>query len=181
MWKTLSRWSAVAVLAFAAAGCGGDGSDDASPTEWADDVCSAITAWGESVSSTAESLRAADLGEDGLRDAVDDFESATSDFVDDLQGLGKPETDAGQEAQESLDRLADDVEENVTQMKRAVDDVSGVSGIVEAVTVVSAALSTIGQQVSATFATFEDLDAEGELERAFSEADSCKELESAGS
>ena len=141
-------------------------------------VCSAITTWGESVSSTAESLRAADLGEDGLGDAVDDFESATSDFVDELQELGRPETEAGQQAEEALDKLSDDVEENVAQMKRAVDDVSGLGGIVEAVTIVSAALSTIGQQVSATFAKLDDQDAGDELELAFRQAESCNQLES---
>ena len=180
---TSGRWLVIAVLcASFAAGCGGDdGGSDASATEWADDVCSAISTWTESVAATAQSLRAADPGEDELRDAVDDFESSTSDFVDELRGLGAPETEAGEQAQESLDQLADDVDEHVSEMKRAVDDVSGVSGILEAVTVIGAGLSALGSQVSAAIASLEDLDAGGELEQAFRDADSCDELQSGGS
>ena len=43
-------------------------------TEWADDVCSAITSWSESITSTAASLSDGNLDEDALRDAVDDLE-----------------------------------------------------------------------------------------------------------
>jgi hypothetical protein len=170
-------WLAVALSAASlAAGCGDEGGGDASATEWADGVCSAITTWRTSVASAADSLRAGDLSEKGIEDAFDDFESATDDFVDDLQGLGRPETEAGTQAKDALDQLADDVEDNVSQMKRAVDDISGVSGVLEAVTVVGAGLSRLGDQVSAAFSKLEDLDAGGELERAFRDASSCDEL-----
>ena len=61
-------------------------------------------------------------------------------------------------------------------MQKAVDDASGVSGVVEAVTAVSAAISALGVQFSSTFTELEQLDAGGELEAAFKEADSCDEL-----
>ena len=63
-------------------------------------------------------------------------------------------------------------------MQNAVDDASGVSGVVEAVTAVSAAISALGVQFSSTFTELEQLDAGGELEAAFNEADSCDELQS---
>ena len=171
------RWLVIAVLcASFAAGCGGDDAgNEASATDWADDVCSAISTWTASVAATAESLRA-DPGEDALRNAVDNFQSSTNDFVDELQGLGAPETEAGEQAKASVDKLADDVDENVSQMKSAVDDVSGVSGIVEAVTVVSAGLSRLAEEVSTTIASLQDLDTGGELEQAFRDADSCDEF-----
>jgi methyl-accepting chemotaxis protein len=180
---TAGRWLVVGLLAVSlATGCGGDdGGGSSSTTEWADGVCSAITTWSESVTSTADSLRGGNLSEDELRSAVNDFESATSDFVDDLKGLGEPDTEAGAKAKESLDQFSANVEENVSTMKTAVDDVSDASEVVEAVTTVSATLSTMGQQLSSTFAELKQLDAGGELERAFSEADSCDELESGGS
>ncbi len=171
------RWVVIAVLCAAlASGCGGDdGGSEASATEWAEDVCSAISTWTASVAATAESLRA-DPGEEALRDAVDNFESSTSDFVDELGQLGAPETEAGEQAKASVDKLADDVDENVSQMKRAVDDVSGVSGIVEAVTVVSAGLSRLAAEVSATITSLQGLDTSGELEQAFRDAESCDEF-----
>jgi uncharacterized protein YoxC len=134
--------------------------------------------WKDSITSTADSLRGGNLSEDALRSAADDVESATSDFVDDVRGLGKPDTDAGEKAKESLDQLADDADENLSAIQSAVDDVSDVSGAVAAVTAISATLSTMGNQLSSTLTELEQLDAGGELEAAFKDADSCKELRS---
>jgi uncharacterized protein YoxC len=161
-----------------ASGCGGD--DDSAATEWADDVCSAVTSWSESVSSTASSLSDGNLNADAVKDAVDDLESATSDFIDDVRGLGTPDTEAGEQARESLDQLADDAEENLSAIQKAVDDVEGVGGVVEAVTAISTAISTMGGQLSSAFDELQQLDAGGELEAAFKEADSCEELQSGG-
>jgi hypothetical protein len=170
----------IAIAVALAAGCGDDGGSETSPTvEWADGLCSAITTWRDSLTSTADSLRGGNLSEDSLRSAVDDFESATSDFVDDVRDLGIPETEAGEEAKASLDRLADDVEEGVSTMQSAVDDAEGAGGALEAISTVAGTLSTLGEQLASTFAGLEDLDAAGELEEAFREADACDELESA--
>ena len=173
-------WVVFGVLAASlAAGCGGDdGGGDSSATAWADDVCSAITTWTDSITSTTDSLKGGNLNEDALSNAADDVSSATSDFVDDVRGLGKPDTDAGEQAKESLDQLADEADQNLSAIKSAVDDASGVSGAVAAVTAISAALSTMGSQLSSTFNELEQLDAGGELETAFKEADSCNELQS---
>jgi hypothetical protein len=168
-----------ALLALAAAGCGGDDDEgtDASATEWADGVCSAITTWTDSITSAADSLSDGDVNENSLQSTADDLESATSDFVDDLRGLGRPDTEAGEEAQQALDELAGDVEDGVETMKSAVDDASGTAGVVQAITAVGTALSTLASQVSSAFEELEGVDADGELEDAFSEADSCDELE----
>jgi gas vesicle protein len=178
------RWPACLVVALLAvllaSGCGGDGGDDSSATEWADDVCSAITSWSDSVTSAADSLRGGNLSEDAVKSAVDDLKTATSDFVDDVRGLGKPDTEAGDKAKESLDQLADDADENLSTIQSAVDNASGVSGLVQAVTAITTAISTMGTQISSTFTQLEQLDAGGELEAAFKDADSCKELQSGG-
>lgn len=176
----------VAAAIVLAAGCGGDGGGsgveggESSASEWADDVCSTTTTWRESIQSAVDSLSDGELTEDELRSAFDDVESATDDFADDLRGLGTPSTEAGEEAKESLDVLADDIEESVMTIKGAVDDASGLSEIVAAATTVSATLSALYEQMSSTFAEVGELDPQGELEAAFSEADSCDELESDG-
>ena len=71
-------------------------------------------------------------------------------------------------------------EENLSTVQNAVDDVSGPSGLVAAVTAISGAVSTMGQQFSSTFTELQQLDPGGELETAFDEADSCDELRSGG-
>ena len=115
-----------------------------------------------------------------MEDAVDDLESATKDFIDDIRGLGTPDTEAGEQARETLDKLADEVDDSLSAMQEAVDDASGVSGVVEAVTAVSAAIASLGAKLTATFTELEQLDAGGELEDAFEQAESCDELESGG-
>src|SRR5215210_2492087 len=165
-----------------AAGCGGDDdSGSSATTDWANGVCEAISTWGDSVKSTGESLRSGATNADDLREAVDEFEQATRTFVDDLRKLGKPDTEAGDKAQEEIEQLADDVDENVSKMKDAADEASGASGILEAATTISGTLSTMGQQLSSTFAELEQLDAEGELDQAFRDADACDELSDEGS
>jgi uncharacterized protein YoxC len=177
---------AVALLAvFLAVGCGGDddsGSSDApSTTEWAQGLCSAISDWTDSVSSATGSLEGENLSEEGLKSAVGDVENATNTFVDDVKGLGKPDTEAGQKAKESLDQLAEDMDNEVAKIKSATDGASGVSGVLAAVSTVSGTLSTMSQQVASTVSELEQIDARGELEDAFQQADACNDLGQEGS
>jgi hypothetical protein len=169
----------VLVLALLAAGCGGD--DDgggSSATDWANGLCSAITDWTQSVEETSNSLKGGNLSEDSLKDAADDFKSATQEFVDDVRGLGAPDTDAGDQAKEEVDELADSVDENVKEIEDAVDGDSGLAATVSAVT---GALSAMGQELASAFSSLQQLDAGGELEDAFRDAESCDELSDEGS
>lgn len=170
----------IVVAALLAAGCGGssdDSSSSASPTtEWADGLCSAITSWTSSLSSIGDTLKQGSLTKDSLTSAVDDAKSATDTFTSDLDGLGLPDTDAGQQAKDSVDQLSTDLKADMTVIEDAVDGASGVSGILDAVSVVSSTLVKMGSKVSSTITSFQDLDAKGELESAFKQADSCTEL-----
>jgi hypothetical protein len=179
----MQRISGLLVVCMAAValagGCGGDDdSGSSAATEWADGLCSAITDWTESVQATSNSLKGGDLSEDSLKDAADDFKSATQEFVDDVRGLGTPDTDSGEQAKEEIDQLADSVDENVKKIEDAVDDGEGLATTVSAVTT---ALSSMGAQLSAAFTSLEQLDPGGELEQAFRDADACDELSDEGS
>ena len=135
----------------------------------------------DSITSTAASLSGGNLNEDAVKSAVDDLEDATSDFVDDVQGLGAPDTEAGEQAKESLDQLADDADESLSTMQSAVDDVSGVERRRRGGHRCQRGhRPPWAQQLSSTFTELEQLDAGGELETAFNEADSCDELRSGG-
>lgn len=181
---TAVRAIVIGLLAVAfATGCGGDsgGGSGSSATQWADDVCSSIATWTGSISTAADSLRDGNLTEDKLRTAVEDIKSATNDFADEVQALGPPDTDAGEQAQESLEALADDLEENTAKIDKALENASSPSEAVAALTIVTGALSTMGSRLSATFTELERLDAGGELEDAFKDAESCDELTSGSS
>src|SRR5206468_13288 len=172
----------VLVLALVAAGCGGSsGSSGTTATaDWADNLCSSFTTWKDSMTSAAGSLKGGNLSEDSVKSAIGDMKNATNTFVDDLEGLGKPDTDAGQQAKESVDKLSDEIKTDVDDIENAAGKVSGVSGAVAAVTSVTTTLGTMSSQVSSTFDELQSLDAKGDLENAFKQSDSCSGLTSTG-
>jgi hypothetical protein len=182
MRLTLVSAAAVLLLSGLAAGCGGSddsSSDTTAADEWASDACSAVTTWTSELTSTVNELKQSGLSKDALQSAVDDTKSATETFVDDLKGLGKPDTEAGQEAKDAVDQLSTQLQSDVDKMESAAEQASGVSGVLSAVSVVSATLATMGSQLSSTFTQLQTLDAQGELKSAFDDSDSCKNLPNA--
>jgi chromosome segregation ATPase len=164
-----------------AAGCGGsdEGGEDASATtEWAGSLCSSLSTWRSSLSSSVESLQEGSLSQSALEDTVGDVRDATETLAEELDDLGRPDAEAGDEAEESLDRLRADLEESVDEIESSIEDVSGVADLATAITSVTSALATMGDALTSTLTTLEGLDAEGELEQAFEEASECDDLTS---
>lgn len=176
----MRRWTVVGVVAAAAvlaAGCGGDDSSGAAAaTEWAGDVCTAMTTWKDSVAGAVESLQSGGASADALKGAVGDIGDATRTLSDDLKGLGRPDTAAGQEAEDTLTTLADDLATGADTIESAVADASGVSEILAAASTITKTLGTMAQQVSTAFSGLDDLEGGEELKSAFAEADSCSSL-----
>ncbi len=168
----------VAFLAFVASGCGGSSSSsssDTSPTEeWAGNLCTAIVTWTDSLRAGVSSLQSGGLSKDALQGVADDAKSSTETLIDDLKGLGKPDTEAGEEAQTSLNQLADDLQKDVDEIDSAVNDSS--ASTLSTISTVSNTLVTMGNQLTSTFNQLEQLDAQGEMEDAFNQADSCQQL-----
>lgn len=171
----------LATAALLAAGCGGsDGessSSDASPaSEWADGLCSAISTWTSSIASIGDSIKGGDISRESLTGAVDDAKSATETFTSDLDSLGRPDTDAGQQAKESIDQLSSELKDEVATIEEELDGASGITGIIAAIPAITTALSNMGTQVGTAISGLESVDAKGELESAFENASSCDEL-----
>jgi gas vesicle protein len=170
--RLLALALAVAVAALAA-GCGDDTS---SPEEWANGVCSAFSDWRESVTTAGEELRSGATNKDDLEAAVDDLEDATDEFVDDIRSLDDLETEEGQKAKETLDQLADDVDQNKEDIQETVSGASGVQELVQAATSIGSTISLMGQQLQQTFQELEQLEPGSELSDAFENADGCQSL-----
>jgi len=175
----------VSAVALIASGCGSSdnsSSSDTSPTaEWANSLCTVLLSWTSAMSSIGDSLKSGGLSKEGLTSAADDVKSANEDLVAGLSGLGKPETEAGQEAKDSLDKLSEDLKANMQKIEDAVDGVSDLTGVLSAAPVVIATVTTMGSQVSSTLTGLEQLDAKGELKDAFEQSSACKDLTSSGS
>src|SRR4029077_5183472 len=126
-------------------------SDTTPASERADGVCSAITTWTTSFATITDTIKQGGLSKDSLSTAIDDASTATDTFTSSLQDLGKPDTDAGQQAKDSVDQLATDINDDTQTTQDAVANASGASGLLSAVSTISTTLKTAGQQVSSTF------------------------------
>ena len=182
---------AVVALATLAAGCGGKSSSQSTPAastsaastsaaDWANGLCSAVSTWSTSVQTTTTSLKG-NVTEDSLKSASADVTKATDEFVNDLKGLGTPDTESGKKAKETLDTLAGQLKTNVQTIDKAVNEASGTSGALKAVSTVSSTLVTVGDQVTTAFTSIQQLDTKGELDKAFRNSEECKALNKQGS
>lgn len=178
----MTRTPAVTVAAVAvaaallAAGCGGSSTKTSSTVDWANSVCSATTTWTGTLQDTASSLKDGPYTGEALQNAADQLQTATQTYLDDLKGLGAPDTQAGQDAKAAVDQLQSELQSGADTMRKATENVSGTSDVLNAVSVVTGTLSTMANEVDATIAKLQQLDPEGELQQAFSQADACAAL-----
>lgn len=171
---------ALVVLAVPAAACGGGGSSDESKstTEWADGVCSTINTWTDSLQATGQSLSGGNFNKETLQSAASDVQDATTTLKDDLESLGAPDTQSGDQAKESIDTLSSNIQDAVDTIEDAVKDVNGANAALIAVSTVTGTISTMATQVKTTIGEIQKLDAGSELDQAFKDASSCSNLRS---
>ncbi len=180
MTKTLLA-TVVAALALLAAGCGGsDESSSASPTdEWADGFCTAITTWTDSLQSVTDQFSSpSSLSTSAFEDASNDIKSSTQTLVDDLKGLGTPDTESGQAVKDSVDELSTTLESEVADIESAVDGVSGLTGLPSAISSITTSLSAMGTAFASTLQSLESADVKGELQTALEDSPACAEISS---
>ena len=160
----------LAVLTIAV-GCGGD---DGSGDDWAGDVCAEVNDWADEVDATIESLgeQGLELDEDDLRAAADRVSEATDDLEAGLEDLGPPETEQSQEAEAELERLADELREQLGVIEGAL----GGNDPLEAAATVATAFAAAANEVQRSIDTLESLDPGGELADDFEDSDECDEL-----
>jgi hypothetical protein len=172
-------FAAVVMVGAVAAGCGGN-SQSTSTSDWANSLCSGLVTWSTSVRTAAGSLKG-NVSESSLKSASGDITKATDKLESDLKGLGKPDTEAGDKAKDTVDTLSGQLKTDVETINNAVKGTSGASGVLQAVSTVSSTLVTVGNQVRAAFTDLQKVDTKGELEKAFRNADACKSLSKQGS
>ena len=172
----------VALAAVLAAGCGGGGSSSSSspsPKDWANDLCSAISNWSQSVQKSGKALQSGKVTKDNLKSTTGDIKSATHTLAEDLKNLGKPKTQAGQDAKDAMDKLASEIDGDVEAMQKAVDNAgSSASGAVAAASTIASTLSKMGTQIGTASSQLQSADAKGELQQGFKDAPACQSLTS---
>ena len=172
----------VAGTALVVAGCGGsDESQVSASTQWASDLCTAVTTWRSDIASTADTLTS-NPSRAGFEQAAGDAKKTTETLVDTVKGLGAPDTKAGEQARTTVDTLSTELSTDVETIQNAVEDVSGVQSLLTALTTVSATVSKISDQLSSSLDELGSLgDVDDQLKQSFADAQSCNGLLPSGS
>ncbi len=171
----------VAGIVILAAGCGGDDSETSASTQWADGVCSALTTWQDDIVSTASTLKD-NPSRDGFEEAANEAKSSTETLVDTVKGLGAPDTESGDQAKATIDTLTTELQSDVDTISSAVSDASGVQGLLDAVSTVTATVSKMTSQLTSSLDDLSSLgEVDDELRQSFDDASSCDGLIPGGS
>ena len=160
------------LVVLLAAGCG-KSKPPPTPADWANGVCSALSTWKTSITSAVDSVEGGNVSKDSVKSAADDAKNATGKLTDDLKKLGKPNTNAGAQAQQTVDQLSTQVSDGVDTIQTTVKNISSVSSALAAVTTVSSTLKTINDEITSAYKTLSNLDPGGELQKAFKSAPDC--------
>ena len=164
----------VASLALVSTGCGGDDEPEASTAaEWAESLCTAITTWTDEMQEIQEAVTPS---AESIEQAADDVETATDDFIEEVRGLGAPETESGQAIEDAVQEFTDTAEAEKAEVLEAVDDVEDATDVASALSVVGTSLQAMATALQSMFEAFENEDVGGELETAFEETPACTEL-----
>ena len=156
------------------AGCGGDGSSESE--DYANGVCSSLSTWVTDVQETIQSLTGSGLGtsRDDIQSAFNQTKDATDTLANDLDGLGPPETEDGQQAKSELDSLETELSQQLDMVEQALRSGGGVTAIAAQV---STAVSAAANAVNTTYQDLQGLDPAGELGDAFQSSDDCQSLQ----
>jgi hypothetical protein len=175
----------ISVLALSAAGCGGSDESSTETTgvtpasEWADGFCTAITTWTDALQGVSDQFTdLSSFSEESLQSAAEDLQSATETLVEDLRGLGAPDTESGQEVEDSLDELSTTLETELDAIQTTVDETSGITELPGAAQDVLGSLSAMGTAFSSTMSTLESADVKNELQDALEASPACDDLTS---
>ena len=166
----------ISALSLSACGGGDEGSETTSPSEWADSLCTSLGEWKSSIESTAASFAGGNLSQQQVQNAVDDASNATETLVGELQDLGRPDTEGGQEAQDSLDQLSEELQTGIGEAERAAAGVSSTADAAQAAASIRSTFTSMAGQLTSTFMSLDQ--SQGELKSALDQSDACNDLKS---
>ena len=177
MGGRLAICAVLSALALLVAGCGG--SNQTKAEAWADDVCSSVNTWADTVQQSKATLTdTGNLTVSSAKGALTDVEDATKTLADDLRNVGAPETDASTEAQQQITQLSDELDTQARVIQTAVNTpTDSLPALLGQVSTITTALSAMGTAAQTAYDNLRSLNG-GELKDAFESEDSCKQARS---
>jgi hypothetical protein len=149
---------------------------------WADSVCSSLADWRSSITSLAD-VGGGTLTSETLRQKLGDADSATQQLVTELEGLGPPDLEAGADVEQALDDAANGLQASFQSLKAGAQDAANAdtpAAFLQALAALAPDFQRLLDQIGETTAALQSAslfgESSAELERAFSEAESCQAL-----
>jgi septation ring formation regulator EzrA len=169
-----------ALLAFAAAGCGG--SEPSATEDWAGGVCSAVSDWQDQIEKSAADIREQlqSPGVDTLeaiKNEITEAADASIDLSENLKSLEPPDTEAGDQAQQELEALGDQVDQTVDKTRETIEGLpenASLTEVAEAVAPLLPSIQALATNVSVTIGSVKERSSE--LKEGFDKADSCEKF-----
>jgi hypothetical protein len=173
---TLSAVLVAVVSGLVLAGCGGSSSDTKANDAYADNVCTAVGTWEQSIKDIATDFSGG-ISKASLQKKIDQAKSATDKLVSDVKAVPPPDTDEGNAAKQQLDQLSSDVKTTVKAAQSALGQIQDDASLAT----ITAAVAALGPQVQSLVGEAKSAigtlkDAGGSLADAFKSTDSCKSL-----
>ena len=171
---------AAIVIAALAMRLTADDESQPSATAWADSVCTSLTDWRTSIESIADV--SGGLTAESLQERVDAASDATNELVSDLQDLGPPDLESGDQLEEQLDESVGALESSFDELKAGAESAADAppGEFLQQLADLAGQFQAFMQAVSDTVDTLRDAnvaeDAKAELQQAFDDADSCQAL-----
>jgi len=158
-----------------AAGCGGD--EESPQAQWASEFCGALSTWKSSLTTIGTDFSGG-ISKDVISQKLDDAEQATNELVDDLQQIGPPETESGDEVKADLDQFADDAQSSISKIKSQANSLADASatGFLAGASAIAGEISTLLDSARTTLEQVQELDPQGELSEALQDDQTCQDL-----
>jgi len=163
-----------------AAGCGGE---ESGAGAWVGGVCSSVQEWRENVTSLAVDAQVEGLSPETVMTAIEGGVEATERLRDQLDDLGAPDTEAGDEIEQALDDLADNAVETAEEARERAEGLpedQSVPELIQSLMSIAQDLQAIVGEAQATFTELQELEPGQELEEAFESSEDCQELREDG-
>jgi hypothetical protein len=155
-----------------AAGCGGE--DESSSEAWTNDFCSAAADWRSSLEDIVGQFQSpSDLDADSIQGAVDDGLEATESFVDEVDSLGPPETEAREEAAGILDSMTSSIRTTADDLRSTFEGADSLQDLVARAGEAASQLGQLQQELQNGLDELENLDS-GELRDELDSNEDCQ-------
>lgn len=181
-WVVAAIVVASAAIAIAALVVRLAADDESSPTAWADSVCTSLSTWRASIVALTDVSGGLDKAT--LEEKLDQAGAATSQLVSELRALGPPDLEEGDRLKQRLDAAVENIETQVETLRadaeKALAEATTATDLFQSLATLAPQFQALLTSVTGTIDALRNADvaadARAELQQAFADADSCREL-----